>query len=195
MRRVAVALVHFPVLDRSGQIVTTAITNLDLHDIARSAHTFGVERFYAVHPIAAQRELAQRVRDHWVFGSGKRRIPDREGPMTALQIVSTLQEAEAHLGGGAPVERWVTSAQRGAAVVSHGEARLRLASEGPPVLLVFGTGWGLAPSVVAEAALHLAPILSPRPDGFNHLSVRAAAAIFFDRLLGVAEGRGGGVTP
>jgi hypothetical protein len=29
----------------------------------------------------------------------------------------------------------------------------------------------------------LAPIRSPREDGYNHLSVRAAAAVIFDRLL------------
>src|SRR5690606_14363961 len=42
-RRVAAVLVHHPVLDRAGEVVTTAITNLDLHDIARSAHTYGLE--------------------------------------------------------------------------------------------------------------------------------------------------------
>ena len=38
----AVALVHHPVLDRRGDRVTTAVTNLDLHDIARTARTYGV---------------------------------------------------------------------------------------------------------------------------------------------------------
>ena len=50
--------------------------------------------------------------------------------------------------------------------------------------MVFGTGWGLAPAVDARSGCRLAPIESPRTDGFNHLSVRAAAAIMFDRLLG-----------
>ena len=58
--------------------MTTAITNLDLHDIARSAHTYGLSDFFVAHPIAAQRELAERVREHWVTGSGARRIPDRD---------------------------------------------------------------------------------------------------------------------
>ena len=44
----ALALVHHPVVDRRGDEVTTAVTNLDLHDIARTAATFGVDRFYAV---------------------------------------------------------------------------------------------------------------------------------------------------
>ena len=55
MTRVALALVHHPVLDRAGDVVTTAITNLDLHDMARSARTYGVSDLFIVHPIAAQR--------------------------------------------------------------------------------------------------------------------------------------------
>ena len=38
-RRLAIALVHHPVLDKGGAIVTTALTNLDVHDLARSART------------------------------------------------------------------------------------------------------------------------------------------------------------
>lgn len=181
MRRVAVALVHHPVLDRARAVVTTAITNLDLHDIARSAHTFGLSDYFVVHPIAAQRELASRVQTHWTEGSGARRIPDRAPPMQALRIVPTLDDAAAALG---EPELWVTSAAPRGEVLDYGPARERLQGEGPPVLLVFGTGWGLADEVCARARVQLAPIRSPRADGYNHLSVRAAAAIIFDRLLG-----------
>jgi hypothetical protein len=100
--------------------------------------------------------------------------------MRALRIVATLAEAEQALG--AP-ELWVTSAQAHGEVLECGPARERLQGEGPPVLLVFGTGWGLADEVCARAQAQLAPIRSPREDGYNHLSVRAAAAIIFDRLL------------
>jgi hypothetical protein len=68
-------------------------------------------------------------------------------------------------------------------VVDHATARARLQTDGPCVVLLFGTGWGLAPDVHACADLQIEPIASPRLDGFNHLSVRAAAAITFDRLL------------
>lgn len=184
MRRVACALVHHPILDREQRIVTTAITNLDLHDIARSSHTFGLERFYACHPVAAQRELAERVRGHWTAdGSGAKRIPDRRPALETLAVVERLEAAEAQHGAGAGCELWVTSAQPGPADLAHDDARALLATEGTPVLLVFGTGWGLAPEVLARATRRLAPIRSPRADGYNHLSVRAAAAILFDRLL------------
>jgi len=49
--------------------------------------------------------------------------------------------------------------------------------------LCLGTGWGLADEIHERAAVRLEPIRSPRADGYNHLSVRAAAAIIFDRLL------------
>lgn len=182
-RRIAAVLVHHPVLDRAGAIVTTAITNLDLHDIARSAHTYGLERYYVAHPVAAQRELANRVRSHWTDGSGARRIPDRKPPMEGLTVLSSLDEALERFDPAA--ELWVTSARRLPGAIGFSEARSRLAGEGPSVLVAFGTGWGLAPEVIERAAVGLEPIASPRGDGYNHLSVRAAAAIVFDRLLGV----------
>ena len=56
-RRLAIALVHHPVLDAKGDTVTTAITNLDVHDLARSARTYGCSDYFIVHPITAQRDL------------------------------------------------------------------------------------------------------------------------------------------
>jgi hypothetical protein len=181
MRKVAIALLHYPVLDRQGAIVTTAITNLDLHDIARSAYTYDVQRFSVVHPVEAQRTLALRVRSHWVDGSGARRIPDRKPPMTRLQVVSTLEEALADLEP--PLELWGTSASAVSPTLGYTEARAELASGEGSVVLLFGTGWGLAPSVLSQVGRVLDPIRSPRPDGYNHLSVRAAVAIMLDRLL------------
>jgi hypothetical protein len=183
VRRVAAALVHHPVLDRGRGIVTTAITNLDLHDIARSAHSYGLSDFFVVHPIAAQRELAERVRSYWVQGSGARRIPDRSPALELLRIVPALEDAESALGGP---ELWTTSAVARPSSMTYAAARDRLKGDGPPVLLVFGTGWGLADSVCDRAHFRLEPIRSPRADGYNHLSVRAAAAISFDRLLSPA---------
>lgn len=187
MRTLALALLHHPVLDRQGSVVTTAITNLDLHDIARSSRTYGLANYFVVHPIAAQRELATRVRTHWVDGSGAARIPDRKPAMELLTIVDDLDAACAALearGEGAPV-LWATSARQTKNGLSHATARERLAGDGPPVLVLLGTGWGLAPSVVArsDTAAMLDPIAG-HGDGYNHLSVRAAAAILLDRLLG-----------
>src|SRR4051812_2917035 len=168
MRQVSAVLIHHPIYDRERAVVTGAITNLDLHDISRSAHTYGLAAFYIAHPIAAQRELALRVQQHWLTGSGSRRIPDRVPPMRGLHVVSSLDEALQSSGDG--TELWVTSAQAGGNSLSFAAARAQIEGEGPPILLVFGTGWGLADEVTKRAQAQLEPITSPREDGFNHLS-------------------------
>jgi hypothetical protein len=179
------ALVHHPVLDRQGGVVTTAITNLDLHDMARSARTYGAASLLVVHPIEAQRLLAERVQKHWVEGSGRRRIPDRAAAMELLRVVPSLQDAYAALGGRAAIEVWTTAAAaRGPEVTAHASARERLRQAQGPILLLFGTGWGLTGELVASAEVRLEPIRAGMDTGYNHLSVRAACAITLDRLLG-----------
>ncbi len=181
MRRVAAALVHYPVHDRQRAVVTSAITNLDLHDISRSSLTYGLTDLFIVHPVAAQRLLAERVREHWISGSGARRIPDRTPAISILRIVTTLDDALSALGPDA--ELWVTSAKGSGDLLDYPEARARLALSGPPVLLVFGTGWGLGDAITERAGARLSSIKGSGTSGYNHLSVRAAAAIIFDRLL------------
>jgi len=181
MRRIAAALVHYPVHDRARSVVTSAITNLDLHDIARSSHTYGLSDLFIVHPVAAQRLLAERVREHWISGSGARRIPDRTPAISILRIVTTLDDALTALGPGAKL--WVTSARGAGEVLDFPAARAELSASGPPVLIVFGTGWGLGDAITERADARLASIVGRPADGYNHLSVRAAAAIIFDRLL------------
>jgi hypothetical protein len=183
MRRVAIALVHYPVLDGQGAIVTTAVTNLDVHDLARSARTYGCSDYFVVHPIAAQRELVERIRAHWTDGSSGKRIPDRREALTVLRIEESLDDVMAKLGGRDAVEVWVTAARDVGPAISFVEARARLGEEGKAVLVLFGTGWGLAPSVLQGADAVLEPI-RPQQGSYNHLSVRAACAIALDRLLG-----------
>jgi hypothetical protein len=183
VRRVAIGLVHYPVLDGQGALVTTAVTNLDVHDLARSARTYGCSDYFVVHPIAAQRELVERIRTHWTEGSSGRRIPDRREALSILRIVDSLEAAYGALGGRGEVEVWVTAARDVAPPVSFAEGRRRLGGEGKSVLILFGTGWGLDQSVVAQADAVLEPIRGHR-DEYNHLSVRAACAIALDRLLG-----------
>jgi hypothetical protein len=179
-------LVHFPVLDRQGATVTSAITNLDVHDISRSAMTYGLHAYYVIHPIAAQRQLVERIKEHWIQGSGGRRIPDRIAPMRLVQVLPSLKDAIGHFSDGQVPWIWTTSAgnvqlERG---LSHPCAATILRDPGPPILLVFGTGWGL-PQVIHElATAQLFPIRSDAVGDYNHLSVRAAAAIILDRLLG-----------
>jgi hypothetical protein len=183
VRRVAIALVHHPVLDRQGTIVTTAVTNLDVHDLSRSARTYGCSDYWVTHPIGAQRVLVERILAHWTDGSSGERIPDRREALRVLRVVDSLEAAVAALGGRDAVEVWTTAARNLGDSLSFAEARARVEGEGKTVLVVFGTGWGLAPSVVEAADALLEPIHAERGD-YNHLSVRSACAITLDRLLG-----------
>jgi hypothetical protein len=183
-RRVAIALVHHPVLDAQKAVVTTAITNLDVHDLARSARTYGCSDYFLVHPIDAQRELVGRIVSHWLEGSSGRRIPDRKEALALVRIVPSLADVYDRMGGREGVEVWITAARDVRPPLRLSEARAMLAGEGKPVLVVFGTGWGLAPNVVEEADHALEPIRAAAATGYNHLSVRSACAITLDRLLG-----------
>src|SRR5688500_16854154 len=145
MRSVSAVLIHHPILDRERAVVTGAITNLDLHDISRSAHTYGLSAVYIAHPIAAQRELAARVREHWLTGAGSRRTPDRVPPLRGVRVGSSPEEAREQWGPG--VALWAPSAKASGACWAHGEARARLNGPGAPVLLASGTGWRRADEV------------------------------------------------
>lgn len=187
-RRAAIhaALVHHPVRDRDGNAVASAITNVDVHDLARSARTYGLAGYWVISPIAAQRVLVERILDHWRTGAGARRVPERTRALAICAPSESLDAAIAAIEAreGAAPELWITAARapEGRALTSWSEGRARLASASRPVLILFGTAHGLHASVIARADVVLAPI-EPGSD-FNHLSVRAAAAITLDRLLG-----------
>jgi hypothetical protein len=187
MRPLAIALVHHPILDSKGQIVTTAITNLDVHDLARSARSYGATDYFIVHPIQAQRDLVARICEHWREGSSGKRIPDRKVALELVRPVASLDDAFTAMGGAsgrAAVEVWVTAARNVGAAIGWREARARLEGEGKAVLVVFGTGWGLAPEVILAADGILEPIHAAIDTRYNHLSVRSACAIALDRLRG-----------
>jgi hypothetical protein len=181
--RLAVALCHYPVLDPRDQVTCSAITNLDVHDMARSATTYGVDAAYVVTPVAKQRELVEAILAHWLGGSGGDRCPDRSTAFKVLRPAGSIEEAlalETAAGGGQPPQLVVTSARSDPGVVEVSALRERLQRES--ALILFGTARGLAPSVMERADLRLAPLAGPT--AYNHLSVRAAIAIYLDRLRG-----------
>jgi hypothetical protein len=179
-----VALLHYPVVDRTGRLVTSAITSLDLHDIARSARTYGVRGFFVVHPIPEQRGFAASVIDHWRFDFGRKHDSRRREALELVEIVADLDAAAAaaeRIAGARPT--LVHTSARNQPGLSFAELRARMEVAGAaPVMLLLGTGFGLAPAVLERADLALEPIAGATD--YNHLSVRAAAAIMLDRLRG-----------
>ncbi|MFZ2447536.1 MAG: RNA methyltransferase [Syntrophobacteraceae bacterium] len=179
-----IALVHYPVLNRTGDIIASAITNLDLHDLARSCCTYGVPACYIVTPLKDQQALSHRLTAHWIDGRGGEILPERRKALKLLQVVEDISSAKIDIfkrTGKMPV-LWASTAKKGNGSLSHGEARALLEREDRPFLLLFGTGWGLAPEVFDEVDAVLDPI--PGAGAYNHLSVRSAVSILSDRLLG-----------
>ena len=93
-RRVYCALVHYPVKDREGASVSTSVTNLDVHDIARSSRTYQLSGYYLVTPITAQHAIIERILGHWEPGAaGAGRIPQRAEALRLITIARSIEEA------------------------------------------------------------------------------------------------------
>ena len=180
----AIALLHYPVYNKLGEVVTTALTNLDLHDIARSSRTFELDRFYIVTPSNDQRALAQRITGHWQDGWGATYNPDRKAALDIVRVCETLDAARADLQTGftEPVKTVITGAANRPGSITCRELRQMLDTPEKPYLLLLGTGWGLTEECFQKADYILEPIAGAGQ--YNHLSVRSAAAIMLDRLRG-----------
>lgn len=182
----SIALLHYPMVNKRGDAVATSVTNFDIHDIARAARTYGVERYYIVTPIPMQQDFVRRIMRYWLEGFGAEFNPSREQAMSRVDVLPDLAAVGDAMSrnGGNPV--WVmTSARAGAALMSVREMRERLERGEENFCLVFGTGHGLHPEILELADAVLEPIYGPTE--YNHLSVRAAVAIYLDRLLGRRE--------
>ncbi len=178
-----IALVHFPVYNKSGDIVTSSVTTLDVHDISRICRTYAVGTFYVVTPLETQQKLVSRMMEHWLEGYGSEYNPTRKEALYGTRVVNVLDEAVADIAQrrGKKPKTVIPDAKRFPQSRSYPEVRAAL-KEDHPHLLVFGTGWGLETGIVERADIILAPI--DGLSGYNHLPVRAAIAIILDRLLG-----------
>ncbi len=175
------ALLHFPMRNREGQVVVTALTSLDVPDIARTARTYNVRRFYIVHPVESQRRIAARLRDFWVR---EEELPTRREALELVVIREDLEEVFAEIAaeeGQAPQVLGTTARAHLLPYpkLSWEEAQQLVRTR--PVLVLFGTGHGMTEELLASCDALLPAV---RPSGYNHLSVRAAVAIILDRLKG-----------
>lgn len=182
--KLAVGLVHHPVLNKTGDVVTSSVTTLDVHDIARICRTYGVPEFFIITPLNAQKRLVERLTEHWIEGAGGGHNPHRKDALRSVKVVDSIDDMIDNFQfGDGKVSIITTGAKEpvGGGCATYGDARERLESMNRAVLL-FGTGHGLAPSVMEMTDLRLEPIEGV--GDFNHLPVRSAVAIILDRLLG-----------
>ena len=177
--------VHYPVLDKRGEKSSTAITGMDLHDIARACRTYGIKKYLLVTPIAQQREMAKRIAGHWTSGWGADYNPDRREAFSTLKIFASVQKAIAWAEEKEkkPVFKIATTAKRHAGAQHWLTLKREILRRDHSPLIIFGTGWGLHDEVMDTADAVMTPICGGK-DGWNHLSVRSAVSITLDRFFG-----------
>ncbi len=181
-QKIYIFLVHYPVYNKRKEIIASAIANIDLHDLSRLARTYGIERVYIIQPIEEQRIFGKTLIEHWIKGGGREYNPLRSEALSLLKIVSNIEEAieEIRQKEGMRPVLIGTDAKAKRSYLTPEEVRSLLFEK--PIVLVFGTAWGLEENFLHQCDYFLEPIWG-RLDEYNHLSVRSAASILLDRIL------------
>jgi hypothetical protein len=179
-----IGLVHGPILSKDGSEITTSVTNLDIHDISRTARTFGFKRYFLITPIKNQQSMVRKILGFWESDSGLIYNPDRKDALSEAEVIDSIEDAVkkiTEIEGRKPCVV-VTGANFKTYNGKEKELLHKIKIDGTPMFLLFGTGWGLTAPVVEQADFRLEPIFGIADDGYNHLSVRSAVAIYCDRL-------------
>jgi tRNA (guanine37-N1)-methyltransferase len=181
-----VVLMHDQIKLPNGQIGTTSVTSIDIHDTARSCASYGVNNFFIVTPLVQQLSIVHTFLDFWHSEEGKSYNPSRYQAVSKVQtapsLTTVLERITAETGKRPLII--TTSAKK----LPHSQT-IDFNDQGivwehdRPVVLLFGTGQGLADEVVAMSDYLLIPVQGMT--NYNHLSVRSAMAIILDRWLGL----------
>lgn len=181
-----IALLHNEIIVQDdGLVGHTSVTSLDIHDIARSAKTYGIKQYFIVTDLIDQQKIVRKLLDFWQEGGGVTYNASRHRAVKQVELQSTLDQviqAIEKKEGKAPVIIATSAKVHEGITVSYFD-QARVWAQNKPVLIIFGTGKGLAPEVLKRCDFILGPL-----QGFidyNHLSVRSAAAIVLDRWLGI----------
>lgn len=181
---VDIVLVHYPVVNKIGELIGSAVTNLDLHDIARASATYGVDNYYIVTPYEDQQKLVTEILEHWKTGHGATYNPARKEALAKVILAASLEEVIEQITSRRNTRPLLltTSAKMQDKTLSYEAAREKIAQK-EALLLLFGTAHGLASEVMDMADFSLMPVGGNT--NYNHLSVRSAVSIVLDRLLSV----------
>lgn len=180
---VYVALVHYPVYNKEGKIIATSVTNLDIHDISRSARTYNLQKYYIVTPIDSQQLLTNKVIGFWKEGSGVVYNKDRNEALSHTKVVESIEKAIEDIKEktNKKVNIITTSAKQYENSISYKKMSEIIHNTDENYLILLGTGWGLIEDIMLKSDYILKPIREN--SDYNHLSVRSAASIIFDRLF------------
>jgi len=186
-KKIYIALLHYPVYNKQGEVIASAITNLDLHDLARLCATYGLGGYYVVQPLELQRKLAEKLLWHWREGPGSGYNWTRKEAFERVKVVADLEMVKERVKekSKSPAKLVATSAKKLGRQISYKQMKnLMDADRGQSWLIIFGTGWGLTREFLEKEVDYVLEPIRGR-DEYNHLSVRTAVGIILDRLLGV----------
>ncbi len=149
--------------------------------------TFGIELCYIVTPLAKQREIMEKLIHHWRYGYGARYNPARSEALHKIRIKNDVDEMiEEIKKKGNPIIIGTSSKERKHKALGYNEIQSMIEKETRPLLLLFGTGWGLSDEMVGLCEKMLVPIKGK--GDYNHLSLRVALGIILDRIFGERGG-------
>ena len=175
------ALLHYPVYNKNGEIIVTSIVIHDIHDMARAGKTFGAKNLYIVQPFEKERAIVERVKKFWET-TGKKYNPNRNEAIEIVKLSESFEETVADIvkkEGEKPIIIGTSAQEKEARMISYDETRDFLKKD-TPVLIMFGTGWGIAGEALKKIDFFLPSIKGV--GSFNHLSVRSAFSIVLYKL-------------
>ncbi len=195
-RNLSLALLHHPVIikdkqaSKKAEIGTSSITNLDIHDIARSARTYDTSAFYVISPLEDQANLVRTLTEYWTNGRGARANCDRQNALSIVQHAYNLDEVKEKIlkeKGKAPIiigtsASIPTDKKKRPLVEQIMWKELKKILKNEEILLLFGTSHGISEDLLRQCDAILPPLRGLSK--YNHLSVRAAVALCLERIIG-----------
>ena len=181
-----IGLVHYPIYNKRMNIIAGAVTNFDIHDISRTCRTYDVKRYYIIHPLDVQKEIISKILNYWQEGYGKVYNPDRADALARVSWQKDIETAALDVEAQTGKKPYIvtTDARIYPNTVSYTFMRKQLQEGDRPILLLFGSGFGIEAETMKSFDYILEPVYGPCD--YNHLCVRSAAAIILDRLAGEA---------
>ena len=130
--------------------------------------------------------MLRQLLDFWQTDVGEEYNPQRFAALKSVVLVSSLEEALQEIEQDEKKRPLLIATSAKAhdnvpAITYYDQEKVWTLQR--PVVFLLGTARGLAPSLIEKCDFLLGPIKGFST--FNHLSVRSAAAIIFDRWLSI----------
>lgn len=182
-------LMHNDVYVKDKNIGRTSITSMDIHDIARSSATYDLKNYFLVSELEDQQLILNTFLNFWKSNEGMEYNKSRYEAVKRVIPAKTFHEALKVIE--------IQEGQKPILIATSAKSKIdnekiidyysqgKVWSHNRPVVFIFGTGQGLCDEIIDKCDYLLLPIVGM--SNYNHLSVRSAAAIIFDRWLGLNQ--------